>query len=83
MRAALLEDLASSPGLRLTATMDPRFPGDAPAGVRLVPVRPGDGTFSRLLGETDAVWLIAPESGGRLARLAGRVEGAGRILLGP
>ncbi len=84
MRAALVEDLARLTGLQVTVTTDPRFPLAAPPSVRVVPLaRRGDDSFGRLLAEHDAVWLVAPESGGCLERLARRVERAGGKLLGP
>jgi len=38
--------------------------------------------FEDLLGSVDAVWLIAPETGGCLERLAETVEHSGKTLLG-
>lgn len=84
MRAALLADLAALPGLELAATADPRLGVRTPPGVRAAPPAAGAGRdFRRLVEDADAVWLIAPETRGTLARLAAVVERAGRLLLGP
>ncbi len=81
MRDALAADLARVPGIKVLATADPRFPLAAP-DVEVVTV-PRPAMLRTLLGTADAVWLIAPESGGRLARLAAAVEATGTRLLGP
>lgn len=38
--------------------------------------------WQRALHDSDAAWLLAPETGGELARLSGEVEAAGLRLLG-
>ncbi len=81
MRDALVADLARVPGVRVLATADPRFPLALP-GVEVVPVGQPRMLHS-LIRAADAVWLIAPESRGRLARLAAAVEATGIRLLGP
>lgn len=85
MRAALLADLAALPGLELAATADARLVGvRTPPGVCVLPPAAGAGTdFRRLVEDADAVWLVAPETHGTLARLAAVVERAGTRLLGP
>ncbi|GFP27771.1 MAG: Carbamoyl-phosphate synthase large chain [Actinobacteria bacterium] len=49
----------------------------------LVPQGGFDYVFSSLVEENDAVFLIAPETDGVLARLTEQVEKSGKILLGP
>ncbi|HEX9109421.1 MAG TPA: ATP-grasp domain-containing protein, partial [Longimicrobiales bacterium] len=84
MRDALLQDLTALPGVELTVSVDPRFPVPAPCGAHSAAVKRRDrGWLQRLVVDADAVWLIAPETGGRLARLAALVESSGRMLLGP
>lgn len=84
MRAALLADLVALPGIEVCATADPALDLPTPPGVRLVPPVAGAGrAFGLLVEHVDAVWLIAPEIGGVLARLATAVERAGRRLIGP
>lgn len=85
MLGALLADLAAVPGLEVVATLDPRSRLRTPPGVaavRLPPARAA-AVLRRLIREADAVWLIAPETDGILARLAARVEAEGRRVLGP
>src|SRR5690606_23618115 len=85
MLGALLADLAAVPGLEIVATTDPRTRLRVPPGVEAVPLPPTRpaATLRRLIRAADAVWLIAPETDGILARLAARVEAEGRPLLGP
>jgi tyramine---L-glutamate ligase len=83
MRTALVTDLAAIPGHRIVTTVDPRFPLLAPPGVEVVTLPPGGAALDDLIVSADAVWLVAPETGGCLERLAARVERKGRTLLGP
>ncbi len=82
MRDALAEDLAAASGIEVLVTTDPRFPlpGRIPAAALTVD-RPA--TLTRLIAGAEAVWLIAPETGERLARLAAAAERARVRLLGP
>lgn len=84
MLAALVKDLARIPDLVLTVARDGRLPAVAlPAGLAwLSPTDdPWDG-WERLIGEADAVWPIAPETGGALERLSRLVLAMGKTLLG-
>lgn len=72
-RAGLVAHLLRRQGLA------PRWPGIA------APVADGawSAAWQAALAGTDAVWLLAPETGGELAALASEVEAAGVRLLGP
>ena len=84
MRDALVADLAAIRRHRIVTTVDPRFPLEAPPGVEVVTLPPGNAALlDALIASADAVWLVAPETEGCLERLAARVEEQGRALLGP
>lgn len=90
MTGALLRDLAGLDALRIVASRDARLAASdlAPSGL---PVRwsvPRDAddvwpSWRRCIADADAVWPIAPETGGRLERLSEMVVAHRRILLGP
>ena len=83
MRDALIADLAAIRRHQIVITVDPRFPVRAPRGVEVVTLSPGNAPlFDRLIASADAVWLVAPETGGCLERLAAKVEEMGTTLLG-
>ncbi|HEX4584758.1 MAG TPA: ATP-grasp domain-containing protein [Burkholderiaceae bacterium] len=89
MLAALIGDLVELPGVRVSFARDVRLA--APADARLRQARvcwraPGLSPRRALAHEiaaSDAIWPIAPESGGELERAARAVLEAGRVLLGP
>jgi predicted ATP-grasp superfamily ATP-dependent carboligase len=89
MRSALLEDLAAIDGQRIVVTTDVRFARPVPRGVEMIAVHPvagglrDSGTIDAVIADSDAVWLVAPETDRCLERLAARVERSGKILLGP
>ena len=85
MLEALLADLAAAPGRRVVTTVDERVSLRAPPGVEVVRVCPGSGlaTFKAVAGAADDVWLIAPETGSRLAELSQIAAGLGTRLVGP
>jgi predicted ATP-grasp superfamily ATP-dependent carboligase len=83
MRDALVADLSAIGRHHVMATVDPRFPLVPPRGVQVMTLADGASTLDRLIASADAVWLIAPETGGCLERLARRVERRGTVLLGP
>src|SRR6185295_18170685 len=68
-------------------TADARVRTSLPPGVDVVTLPAGDcarrRTLDRLIGDVDAVWLIAPETDRCLERLAARVERRRKLLLGP
>ncbi len=84
MLRALLRDLGSIEGLSLSTARDARLPRiDGPWEVRWI--RAGEDPWPAWRGQieaADAVWPIAPETGGVLERLSRMVEQAGRTLLG-
>ena len=83
MRTALIADLAAIGTHGIVTSTDVRFPAVAPPGVDVVTFGAGaTSTFDALLGSTDAVWLVAPETDRCLERLTARVERRGKILLG-
>jgi predicted ATP-grasp superfamily ATP-dependent carboligase len=83
MLTALVADLAALRQHAIVTTVDPRFPLTAPPGVEVVTLLPGKKTLlDALISSVDAVWLIAPESGRCLERLAARAERKGKALLG-
>ena len=85
MRNALVADLAALRRHHIVTTVDRRFPlRRTPAGVEVVTLtatRPR--LLDELLASVDAVWLVAPETGGCLERLAARAVKRGAVLLGP
>lgn len=84
MLAALLGELGVLPGIEVTTTRDHRLsPLSGPA--RCVTLRPSDDPFAvwgRCIEDADAVWPIAPETGGVLERLCRLVVEHGRRLIG-
>ncbi|MDQ3776174.1 MAG: ATP-grasp domain-containing protein [Pseudomonadota bacterium] len=84
MLAALLGELSAIPGIKVTTTRDHRLsPLSGPA--RCVTIGPSDDPFAvwgRCTEDTDAVWPIAPETGGVLERLSRLVLEQGRQLIG-
>ncbi len=82
MRDALCADLAAL-GHRVVVTADPRFPAPPPpAVVKLALAPPSGRRLAALASGVDAVWLIAPETGRILERLAARLGRAGAPLFG-
>lgn len=83
MRDALLQDLAGLPNLTILATHDNRLP-PAPA-IESKPIPMEDDIWEvwrDCMQQSDAVWLIAPESGGILARLVEIAEEIGKVVIG-
>jgi predicted ATP-grasp superfamily ATP-dependent carboligase len=88
MRAALLEDLAATEQHDIVTTMDVRAACEAPRGVQAIAVGGGEcgrasATIDAVIAGVDAVWLIAPETGGCLEGLTARIERSGKTVLGP
>lgn len=79
MAAALLRDLADE---RVVLMRDARLGKPACGDRHEVLFIENMNVWPRLLGEAEAVWLIAPESGGILAHYSEQVLQAGKLLFG-
>ncbi|HKB11749.1 MAG TPA: ATP-grasp domain-containing protein [Vicinamibacterales bacterium] len=86
MRAALVDDLIAIGGLHIVTTADAHVAPRLPRGVEVTVLPSGDraraAALDRLIASVDGVWLIAPETGGCLERLAESVERQGKVLFG-
>jgi predicted ATP-grasp superfamily ATP-dependent carboligase len=85
MLRALARDLAELPWLDVTVTRDARMPPLRLDGVRVLPVTPGSdplAAYLQAMEGTDAVWPVAPETGGTLEALARAACRRGRLLVG-
>ncbi len=87
MLAALIVDLLEVPGVDVSFARDARLAlPDAPLQGARVCWRAQDApplqALAREIASSDAVWPIAPETGGELERVARAVLDAGRVLLG-
>lgn len=85
MAGSLVRDLADAGGdLQLAVCRDARLP--APGWpCKLVPVAEGDDfwqVWADAVTTADAVWPVAPETGGALLRLTALVAAEGKVLLG-
>ena len=83
MLRALVTDLSLIPGIDVLIARDSRLP--ARAGIDSIAAGPGhEPVAPYLLGleKADAVWPIAPETGGMLERLTRLAEDSGKLLLG-
>lgn len=83
MLRALVDDLTAIPGVEVTVLRDARLPGDLPASIHSV--RTAEEfwpAFRRAAGGADAVWPIAPEQDGILARITREAIHCNRTLLG-
>jgi len=83
MLRSLVADLAAIAGVRVVTTSDCRIDlADLPAERHLVRDRSEwHATFAGLLAASDALWPVAPETGGTLEALSQAAVAAGRILL--
>lgn len=88
MLRTLLVDLGKIDGVRLTVLRDSRLESlsvDKRNGnLELLSVNPEDefdNVWKSAIQKVDAVWPIAPETGGVLEKLCGDVDDAGKILL--
>lgn len=81
---ALLDDLTRIPGIEAMVSRDPRL-AFGTAGIECVSPHDGEDpfvAFARGVSLCDAVWPIAPETGGVLEELSRIVIEEGRLLLG-
>jgi predicted ATP-grasp superfamily ATP-dependent carboligase len=84
MLRALVGDLARLEGLDLLVARDARLPSADLPGTP-VPVEEGDDcwrVWTEAIDNADAVWPVAPETGGLLLRLCALTVAAGKALLG-
>lgn len=84
MLEALLDDLAQLDGIEILTSRDIRLP-PLSMEMEVVPIGPGEDvwqSWERCLQEADALWPIAPESGGVLAKLSSLAVLHGKVLLG-
>ena len=85
MLEALLADLLSLQAHRLSVQVDRRYLPQIRSrpGLQVVDGRNReDHCFQRMVGEADAAFLIAPETGGRLKALTAVVEACGKVVVG-
>ena len=83
MLHALVDDLTAIPGVEVTILRDARLLADLPASIHTVrTAQEFWPAFRRAAGEADAVWPIAPEQDGTLARITREVIDCDRVLLG-
>ncbi len=84
MLAALVKDVAALGGIEIASVRDGRLREvDLPAAFRVVSASEDPWLAWRNAVEAvDAVWPIAPETGGALTRLSELVPAAGRMLIG-
>lgn len=84
MLGAVVKDLALLDGVEVATTRDARLPrSDLPARThRIDPASDPWLVWRQWIAEADAVWPIAPETGGILERLSNLVLAGRRILLG-
>ncbi|MBI1206010.1 MAG: ATP-grasp domain-containing protein [Azospirillum sp.] len=81
MRRALVEDLRRIGGVTIAVTRDHRIPQDDDAAVPLDDPAAVWPCWGRLARQADALWPIAPESGGALERLSALAPpGVGGLL---
>lgn len=84
MLGALVAELAAIPGIKVTCTQDRRL--ETPRlRANFVTAHEGESIWnlwSRIIHDSDAVWPLAPETGGVLERLSQLARDFGRLLLG-
>jgi predicted ATP-grasp superfamily ATP-dependent carboligase len=84
MLAALLKDLFAIAGIEIVTTRDARLP-EISLPVEVLTIQDATdpwSVWSKVIHSAEAVWPIAPETGGILARISDLVVGAGKQLLG-
>jgi predicted ATP-grasp superfamily ATP-dependent carboligase len=83
MLGALVKDVAALGGIDIVSVRDARLGLTSGLVGRVIPVddNPWD-AWQKAIDAVDAVWPVAPESGGALLRLSDLVIRSGRILIG-
>ncbi len=79
MLAALLRDLREIPGVTAVTSRDARLPPPGIPGAFIEPEGDIWEFWARLMGGADALWPVAPETGGALERLS-RLAGAKTLI---
>lgn len=82
MIRALLRDLSIIPGVHCFTTRDARLPSVPGVEALAGPDEDPFALYARGLGNADAAWPTAPETGGALERLGRLTLAEGRVLLG-
>lgn len=82
MRDTLLRDALELPATTVLTLHDIRLDPALPGSIAVADAASFDAAFDHALALADAVLVVAPETGGVLAALTGRVEAASRLLLG-
>src|SRR4029450_14027091 len=84
MLAALVKDIAAVGGIEVASVRDERLGvPDLPAAFRMLAATDDSWlAWREAIDAVDAVWPIAPETGGALTRLSELVLSAGRTLIG-
>jgi predicted ATP-grasp superfamily ATP-dependent carboligase len=84
MLAALVKDVAAVGGIEIVSVRDGRLRGaDLPATFHVLAEADDPGrAWRNAVATVDAVWPIAPETGGALTRLSELVIAGGRTLIG-
>ena len=82
MLRALVQDLNTVPGVEVSVLRDCRLPADVPATLHVVGPGAFGEAFRQAMTACDALWPIAPETGGILLRLTRLIEQSGRRMLG-
>ena len=83
MLEGLLADFSALPGHEVLTTLDPRVSIPASLPVRVIPVREQlETVLEELVPQVDAALVVAPETGGLLARLTEIIERQGKVNLG-
>ncbi len=82
MLHALLRDLGSIPGVEVVVATDPALPIES-LGATTVAISPDDlrGSWAAIAARADAVWPIAPETGGMLEAVVEIAGAAGAAVL--
>src|SRR5450830_1412011 len=84
MRDALLEDLAAVAYVQTLTTYDARLamPHKAHKAIEISEADDIWQSWHQCIADSEAVWIIAPETNGILARLVAMVEQQHKVLIG-
>ena len=84
MRDALLRDLAKLPDMVISTSYDSRLPTPQFVNQAIAISEQDDAwaIWNKCIADADAVWVIAPETNGILAKLTALVKGQNKAMLG-